>query len=288
MSLIYFRGLNCYTASLLNAASFMGADYRSALENLWSEKNFTYDQLHHRYLSQRLPCNLEILGIKETFLNCRSVFETEKSLSELSDSQWFVVGMDAFFIPWTPYYRILHSSHYFIARQKNNDIFVCFDPTYNSENLEITREQMISHADDICALSRIPSKYSERSIVRESESILASHPQTREILLNQIKESVCKNQNSAGLLAQYTEALINNRYLYLWYLQNFAGFEKISEHCFPKEFFKKWAAVNHGLFKAHVRQKNNGNLIQQVSLLVTELIDEEQRTALKLIEWTSE
>lgn len=260
----------------------MGVDYRRVFENLWSETDFTYDQLHHLYLSQRLPCNLKDLGIKENFLNCCSPSEVEKGLSALSPAQWIVTGMDAYFIPWTPYYQLLHSSHYFIARQKECGFFTCFDPTYDMEHMQITVEYMIAHGDDICALSYTPLKHPQWSIRQESEEILRSHFRTREILLNQIQECACGKQKNAELLARYAEALINNRYLYLHYLQNFPRSEKNCAQYFSKEFFQKWTMVKHGLYKAYIRQ-NNQEIVQEVSRLFIELMDEEMGIAKKLI-----
>lgn len=281
MSLVFFQGLNCYVSSLLNVAHFMGADYRCALANLWSETDFTYDQLHQLYLSRRLPYNLENLGVKEVFLNCLSPSEVEKGLTTLSHGQWMVVGMDAYDIPWTPYYKTLHSSHYFVARQEVGDGFTCYDPTYNIEHMELVRGDMIAHADDICVLSSIPLKHTPWSIRQESEEILRSHSRTLTILLNQIEECAYGKQNNAGLLAQYAEALLNNRYLYLHYLQSVPTLEKICTDCFTKEFFQKWTAVKHGLYKAYVRQNNQG-LVQEVCGLLTELVDKEISIATKL------
>ncbi len=282
MSLIYFQGLNCYSSSILNAAAFTGVDYRNVFVNLWSETDFTYDQIHHLYLSRRIPVNLEVLGVKLEFLNCCSLKEVEKNLSQLSDGQWLVIGMDAFFIPWTPYYQTLHSFHYFIARKEKKDGFSCFDPTYDRKNLEIAREDMISHAVDICRVYKTSEKRSHISSRQEAQEILYSHPKMQESLLVQIRECAYGKHKNGELLAKYIDALINNRYLYFHYLQNMPLYRGKYDQYFPKEFFLKWTTVKYGLYKASIRQ-NNQELIQEVCGHFRELIGEEMDIARKLL-----
>ncbi|GLC80312.1 hypothetical protein [Lacrimispora brassicae] len=281
MSLIYFQGLNCYSSSLLNAAVFTGADYRNVFANLWSETDFTYDQIHHLYLSRRMPANLETLGVKLEFLNCCSSKEVEKGLSLLSHGQWMVAGMDAFFIPWTPYYQELHSFHYFIAQKAKKGGFSCFDPTYDRKDIEITHEDMISHAFDICRIYKTAAKQSHISSRREAQEILYSHPITQENLLAQIRECAYGKQKNGELLAKYIDALINNCYLYVHYLQNMPLYREKCDQYFSKEFFLKWTTVKYGLYKASIRQ-NNQEIIQEVCGHFRELIEEEMDIAHKI------
>lgn len=281
MSLIYFQGLNCYSSSILNAAVFTGVDYRNAFANLWSETDFTYDQIHHLYLSRRMPVNLEALGVKLEFLNCCSSEEVEKNLSRLSHGQWLVAGMDAFFIPWTPYFQTLHSFHYFIARKEKEGVFSCFDPTYDRKDMEITEKDMIFHAFDICWIDKTAEQQSDMSIQREAQEILHSHPGTQENLLAQIRECAYGKQKNGELLAKYIDALINNRYLYLHYLQNMPLYKGKYDQYFSKEFFLKWTAVKYGLYKASIRL-NNQELIQEACGHFQELIEEEMDIARKI------
>lgn len=281
MSLIYFQGLNCYTSSILNAAVFMGVDYLHAFANLWSETDFTYDQIHHLYLSRRMPSNLEALGVKLGFLNCCSSGDVEKSLSLLSDGQWLVTGMDAFFIPWTPYYRTLHSSHYFIARKEKGSSFSCFDPTYDKENMMITNEHMISHAIDICRICKTAKEQSDMSILQETQEILYTHPKIQENFLAQIRECACGKQENAELLAKYVDALLNNRYLYLYYLQSSPFYKGNYGQYFSEEFFLKWTTIKHGLYKASIRH-NNQEIIQEICGYFEGLITEEMDIARKI------
>lgn len=278
MSLILFQGLNCYSASMINAAVFTGVDYRNVFADLWSETDFTYDQVHHLYLSRRMPENLETLGVSMEFLNCCSKWEIKKNISRLPIGQWVIVGMDAFFIPWVPFYQTLHSLHYFIARKENESFFSCFDPTYDKQNLEITEEHMISYASDICRIHKSAKKPFHKEIRQEAQEILDTHPATQEKLLAQITECAYGKQENGELLAKYIDALINNRYLYLHYLQKMPLPGGKYDQYFQTEFFQKWAAVKHGLYKASM-SKDNQVLIRDVCEHFKELIGEEMNIA---------
>lgn len=278
MNLIHFQGLNCYTSSMLNAAVFIGVDYRYALADLWSETDLTYDQIHHLYLSRRMPANLENLGVSLKLLNCCSKQEMEKNISSLAIGQYHVVEMDAFYIPWVPYYHTLHSFHYFIARKEENCFFSCFDPTYDKTYMEFTEEDMIAHVSDICQIQKAAEKQFCMGIRQEAREILYTHQKTQENLLRQIRECAYGKQKNGELLAKYIDALINNRYLYLHYLQNMPLFKERFERYFHKEYFLKWTAVKHGLYKASFRQ-NNQELIREVCGHFQELIQEEMDIA---------
>lgn len=281
MSLIFFQGLNCYSASLINAAVFTGVDYPTVFADLWSETDFTYDQLHCLYLSRRLPKNLTSMGIDMEFWNCCSKEEIRKNSTGLPAGQWLIVGMDAFVIPWVPFYQTLHHLHYFIARKENRNVFSCFDPTYDRQNLEITEEHMLLYASDICRIHKSTKKPLHVESRQEAQKILDTHPETQEKLLTQIMECAHGKQKNGELLAKYIDALINNRYLYLHYLQNMPlSVEKYDQY-FHREFFRKWAALKHGLYKASI-SKDNHVLIREACEHFKELIREEMNIAREL------
>ncbi len=274
MSLIYFQGLNCYSACMVNAAVFTGADYRKVFANLWSETDFTYDQVHHLYLSRRMPKNLASMEVSMEFINCCSEWEIKEKIYKMPMGQLMIVGMDAFFIPWVPFYQTMHSFHYFIARKDSKTLFSCFDPTYDKHDLEITEEHLISYASDICRIDKSVKKPFAADIRQEAQKILDTHPETQEKLLAQIMECSYGKQKNGELLAKYIDALINNRYLYLHYLQTMPLSGEKNDQYFRKEFFHKWAAVKHGLYKASL-SKDNQVLIREVYSYCKELITEE-------------
>lgn len=283
MSLIFFQGLNCYSSSMINVAAFTGIAYRHAFSNLWSETDFTYDQIHHMYLSRRLPQNLEFLGARMEFLNCCSREERKENISALPRGQYLVAGMDAFFISWVPFYQTLHSNHFFIARKESKDIFSCFDPTYDKQNLAITEELMVSYAFDLYRIHKSAKKPFHMDIRQEALRIVDTHPGTQEKLLAQIMECTYEKHKNGELLAKYIDAFINNRYLYLHYLQTMPLSGERYDHYFHREFFQKWTAVKHGLYKASM-SKDNQALIMKVCELFKELIREEMNIAREIAE----
>lgn len=282
MSLIFFQGLNCYWASMINAAVFTGVDYRNVFSNLWSETDFAYDEANRLYLSRRIPNNLESMGVRMEFLDCGSREDIKENISGLPIGQWIIAGMDAFFIPWVPFYQTLHNLHYFIAKKEEKSFFSCFDPTYDKENLEITEEQLIAHVSDICRIHKSAEKPLHIELRQEAQKILDTHPETQKNLLSQIMECAHGKQKNGELLARYIDALINNRYLYLHYLQNMPLSRGEYHQYFNKEYFKKWAAVKHGLYKASM-SKDNQVLIGEVCGHFEELIREERSIAKEII-----
>lgn len=282
MGLIFFQGLNCYSSSMINAAAFTGIAYRDAFADLWSETDFTYDQIHHLFLSRRLPRNLEFLGAKMEFLDCCSWAERKKNISALPPGQCLVAGMDAFFIPWVPFYQTLHSLHYFIARKESQNVFSCFDPTYDKQNLEITEEHMVTYASDICWIHKSAEKTFHMEIRQEAQRILDTHPGTQEKLLTQIMKCAYEKHKNGELLAKYIDAFINNRYLYLHYLQTMPMPGERCDQYFHKEFFQKWTAVKHGLYKASMSMDNQA-LIKEVCEHLKELITEEMNIAREMV-----
>ena len=278
MGLIFFQGLNCYSSSMINAAAFTGIANREAFADLWSETDFTYDQIHHLFLSRRLPRNLELLGARMEFLNCCSREEREKNISALPLGQCLVAGMDAFFISWVPFYQTLHSLHYFIARKERKNVFSCYDPTYDKQNLEITEEHMVSYASDIYQIHKSAEKPFHVEIRQEAQRILDTHYGTQEKLLAQIMECTYEKYKNGELLAKYIDAFINNRYLYLHYLQTMPLPGERYNQYFHREFFQKWTAVKHGLYKASMSRDNQA-LIKNVCEHLKELITEEMNIA---------
>lgn len=287
MKLIHFRGLNCYYNSIINVAAFWGVDYHSSFSALWSETDFTYEPIYGIYLTKRMFKNLKILGAGFEVLKSSSQKEKEESLSLFQTGEWLIVGMDSFHIPWTPYYQILHGSHYFIIQKENNNSLLCFDPTYDKKYIKIMLADIIPDIFDICHIYKIENRTLDIEIIQEIQEVINTNPKTREKLFKEINGCTNENQKNAGTLAKYIDAMINNRHIYQYYLQNFSSASLSNLKWFDNDFFLQWTAVKNGLYKASL-VKDNESIIHELGKQVKNLMNTEIIIAEKMIGKLSE
>lgn len=283
MKLIHFQGLNCYFGCVISISAFFGLNYEDLFATLWSETDFTYDHHNHVYSTKRISANLEAMGAKLKDLSCTSEKELEEGLSLCPEGEFIIVGMDAFYIPWSPIYSALRDNHYFFAQREKANSFICFDPTYDKKYMNIMRDDIISHAYDIRLVEKAAQKPLQTGVLQEAQEIICNHPQLKEKLLFEINECAHdEKRRNAGLLAKYIAALINNRYLFKHYLQNSpAGSDKYQQF-FDKNLFSQWEAVKNGLYKTSLI-KNNESVISEVCKAFSILIDEEIAIAKQII-----
>lgn len=281
MNLIHFPGLNCYHDCIVTIGAFLGLDYAASFATLWSETDFRYDQTHGVYLTKRMLTNFEILGLDLETLAVSSKAVAEQSLSLLEAGDWVIMGMDAFEIPWNPYYQTLHGPHYFLTQKQDAAIFSCFDPTYKKQDLVIGAETAAAHVFDLLRVRRLEGRPLDRGVSGEAREVLARHPRTRERLLEEIHACAGGQQEEGERLAKYIDALIHNRYLYRHYLGHLPAAGEYKS-CFDDEFFRHWAAVKNGLYKASLI-RDNGSVVQEVSRQLSDLLAAEMLTAEKMV-----
>lgn len=278
---VTLQGLNCYHGSIVNAAAFVGVDYPSSFAGLWSETDFTYDQMYHIYLTKRLLTNLATLGAELQLLACSSTREAEESLSLFQEGEWIIVGMDAYHLPWTPYYQTFQGPHYFLAQREKGDALFCVDPMYNKEHMQIMSGDLVLHAFDLCRINKMAEKPLPMQVRQEAEAVICTHPKTLEALIAATKECICGQQKNAELLAKYIDGLINNRHLYRYYLQHVQPDWEQSRQFFDHHTFLKWTSVKNGLYKASLINQNE-SIIHAVCSQLADLFHEEVRMAEKI------
>ena len=230
--------------------------------------------------------NLDAQGAKLTMLDCDSPQQAEDSLSRFDGGEFIIVGMDAFFIPWTPLYGLLHGPHYFMAQNAAAETLNCFDPTYHRSAEQIARRDIIDHAFDITRMERVSENpahtQASLSVAREAREILHGHPDLRRKLLADIAGCSQGNENHAEMLARYVDTMISNRYLYRYYLQNrTSGLD--ADYLFPdRDFFAGWAAVKNGLYRVSV-SSGNRTVLADVRTQLGALLDWETALAERII-----
>lgn len=282
MKLIHFQGLNCYQNAVISIAAHMGVDYRPAFAALWSEADFVYDDNHGVYISTRMLENLESLGVETETLRCDSEEVAAVILSAIEVGESFLVGMDTFNISWTTGYGAVHDVHYFAARKENPQRLLCFDPTYGKEYQQAEIHDITPYTSRICRVKRGEGNPFNASASHEAREVLSSHPKTRVRLLEELDRCVDKRHQNPLLLAKYVDTMLNNRYLFKYYLDNDVLCRNKYPELFDKDLFLGWAAVKNGLYKAYIA-KQNQDTICDVSKLFSKLIDTELAIAEKIL-----
>lgn len=276
MSLVKFNESNCYYSCIINCASFLISNYENAFSDLWSENDFLYSEKHSAYLTKNMFRNLESLGAKFEVLDISSGNTCELNLAKIPINDWIIIGMDAFHIPWTPYYKLLHSEHYFLIKKIQEKSFFCLDPTYNKPNLNISFEEITSNAFDICYIRKSKERNFNPSPYLEAQKIILTHPETTQILLTKIKKCNLNDKANSLLFVKYIDALIYNRHLYKHYLGS------LSINFFNDDFFMQWQAVKNGLYKASL-MKNNRDVINDVCTHLSTLMKRETTMAQEIL-----
>lgn len=278
MKLINFQGLNCYYNCIVSIANHHHLDYPLSFASLWSETDFTYEPCRQVFLTQRMPAALEAMGLRLQMLPCASPGEAQESLSFFQDGEAILTGMDACYIPWSPLYRLHHGPHYFIARKEDSDTLTCLDPTYSLSGGTIKAADILAYTFDISRLCRVPETAGPAKAIslpeEEARTVLENHPGFCRRLLPAVRACIRKEPEYALLLARYTDALINNRYLYRCYLNSLPPPRNNCAAHFTEEFYIRWTAIKNGLFKASVC-RDNKDLIDQVCRRLSSVILEE-------------
>lgn len=276
MSKVIFSESNCYYSCLINAAAFLGIEYKEAFSNLWSEINFTYNQKHNIYTTKQMIKNFETLGAKLEFLNCSSPNDSELSITSMEVNNWIIIGMDAFYIPWTPYYHTLHSLHYFLMQKISEKSFFFLDPTYDKENIKINLEDIFINAFEICYLKKIQKNPLNSDLLDEAKTIICTHSRTIDEIISKINNCKDKNRENASLLVKYIDALISNRHLYKYYIENSSFSLPNSKQIFDNKLIFEWQSIKNGLHKASLIKENTTvleDVKKQLKIIINKEID---------------
>lgn len=282
MELINFLGLNCYHNCIVTIAHHLGYDYSCAFCNLWSETEFRYEEYRKVFLSQRLIENLSQMGLRLDMRLCFSPEEAEISFAATDDGAPVIVGMDAFYIPWNPFFGVFHGPHYFIAEKNNTGELFCVDPTYDRQSERISQESICAHAFDISHMRAVEKGAHETGITAEAERILRTHDDTREELLLRVENCVHERKSEVLLLAKHVDAMISNRYLFKHYLGEKQRLSDERKAMFDRELFKGWTAVKNGLYKASIKEARQ-SILGEVERCLNQVIDKELAIAEELL-----
>lgn len=281
MRLINFQGLNCYHNSIISIVGHLGVDFSCAFADLWSESDFRYDPIRDMFFSKRLIRNLEHLGVKLEIQLFSYPQEVKAAMSLLAIDEYFVVGMDGFYIPWNPHYQKTYGAHYFIAQYTGTETLCCFDPTYHKKEQELPYAIMFNHAFECNRIHMVPPGQPDAGYVREAQAVLRTHPKMCKKIMADISECLQKEQKEIVLLARIIDAMISNRYLFRCYLEQNQPPAKNLLYL-RSDFLFRWFAVKNGLYKASICRGDEA-LLEEISNSFCSLIDEELEMASEML-----
>ncbi|MDR1464905.1 MAG: hypothetical protein LBJ11_06370 [Oscillospiraceae bacterium] len=247
MRLIHFEGLNCYYNSIVSIAQAMGADVVSAFGTLWSEADFLYDPFRNAFSSRRFLENLAFLGVRLETLPSAAPEERARSLARLEESAFLVVGMDAFFLPWSPRAGLFHGSHYFAAVNAAPEWLLCYDPTYGKADERFPAAAAVDYANDLILVSQCPATGAPAEPFADIQAAARESPALRQRLLGWCEKSDRKEIEKA---ARYVDCLISNRLLYRHCLARRVPALIRGSPLEDEALCERWNAVKNGFLKA--------------------------------------
>jgi len=273
MNLINYPRVNCFFNSIITLANEFNAEYMLSFHNLWSEDDF--DFINKYYVSKRLASNLCKLGVSISSAN-----ET-KSFSDCVPGEYYIIGADSFHIPWNPSYRLFNSLHFFIVYITADNEVLCFDPTFNKNEVPWRRDVLVDVASEIRHV-----KVCERAEFR-----IDSFDELRAIAQSKVSEnliSACINcitdkPSGSAQTARYIDCLINCRYLYRYFLEKYNPSILKSLPFANEEYFENWYAIKNGMNKAAL-SKSNEKIINEVCDKIRETCDTEHSAAKKILQ----
>lgn len=281
MEPINFPGLNCYNNSLITIAKKMGVDYTRAFYNLWWENDFAYEQTRGAYSSKRLYENLARLGVQTKRQACGDAGEARAAIETIDEGEYFVVGMDPFFVPWNDIFNVRHGRHYFIMQRTSDCEYLCVDPTYRKSGMRMSGEEPLEHIFEVAAVKKTCA-VGDAEATDGFYMIEAAINGVRYRLENapyyaQADELLEYHRKIAG----YVDALINNRLLFRRYIGTRSQAFNQDGTFMPDGYFMAWAAVKNGLYKAALNRERE-SLTPKISNLLAVLLDKERNYDRKL------
>lgn len=266
MEYINIKGFNCYNSSISNIAYNLGIDYYMAYGNLWSEIDFDYNEATGIYLSKRIIKNLEFLGMKIEIIDCENMDEKKEFLDSLEIGQWAIIEMDCYYLPWHNFYQKIWYSHHFPILKETNDTFSCIDPLYDMLGMKMSHDYIVEYASRFEKIEKIDINEDILIIKEDEKSILKLKNKYKQIYDEILKEQY--NQNRFIDLSRYFTCIINNRYLYRYYL----NFNKNYISDLDDIYFSKLEKLKNSFLRAS-NFLNKDQIIREIIKIIEDTIE---------------
>jgi len=265
LEIIEHDGMHCCLSGVATLANAFGTDCVPAYWNLLSETAFAYEPTYGRYYSQRFYDNTALLGVETRTIYPASVTSRlpkeelsrrEDILSALPDGEKIIIGMDAYFVPWSPSYRLFNTPHCFIAEKGGGDVFRCTDTTKKTSGHTLTLPYIALHSLSAVGVYQTAPKGLDIDDYAEAEDAKNAAKILRGGLLDRLDGCRSNKSGCAGLEA-LVQVIISNRKLYRYYLSR-KNPELLRDRAYLSDSgLTRWEAVRHGLLKASVVWDNN-------------------------------
>lgn len=285
MELVHVEGLNCYHSCIINAANLLGAGYLPAFGSLWSEHEFAYDGRFKLYLSKRMALGLEASGVCWARAACFSPEDGQRQFDGLEAGEWFVAGMDAFYMPWNEYYQTLNGAHYFFGQKTGEDRIRGFDPSDQIREIRIAPREILPYVFDFIKFTKIEKGDSagiQQGIPSEARAVQGALPGLRSRLAAELMDCTAGERGKAARLAKYTDALYGNRCLFRHYLQKQPDCPAVLTRLFSDGFLRQWGSLKYGLYKISLLAENHG-MCRELRGVLWDLLTAEILAAEKMI-----
>jgi hypothetical protein len=256
VNLVNFYGLNCYYDAVMSAADTLGVDYTAAFHNLWAETRFRYDPFRKRFVSRFMMDSLDTLGCHLEKLECKGPPDVERHFSYMDEGDLLVVGMDAYYVPWNPYFGIFFGPHYFVVEYSRGGIMRAYDPTYGFADETIPRGLLVErscHVNIMRPRERGTLAIDTTAAIAEAAAAI---PGSLARLMEWLDRVEAGGQKGAGQAARYVECMVSNRKLFRLYLERREPGVLAALPVLDDGLFKRWAAIKNGLNKAAVVRRN--------------------------------
>ncbi|MDR0396964.1 MAG: hypothetical protein LBH66_06645 [Oscillospiraceae bacterium] len=278
VNLISFDGLNCYYDAVMSAAGTLGADYVAAFHNLWAETRFRYDPFRRRFVSRFMMANLDAMGYHLEKLDCKGPQGVERRLSMLSGGELLVVGMDAYYVPWNPFFGLIFGPHYFVVEYTRDDPLAAYDSTYGYSGEPIPRSLLIDRACHLNVMRRCERTGLNIDSSAAIKSVAGSIPVHLEIMSKWLDRIQAGWQQGADPASLYVECMICNRKLFRRYLEQREPGVLSNMPVLDDNQFQQWIAVKNGLKKTSIGRVSF-RLMNEIRQTLTGLMDQELRAA---------
>jgi len=290
MKLINFDGLHCFYNSISSLAKHWDLKYVDLYAGLLTETDFDFSMFSRRYTSKQFLENLEGIGAHFERLSFADTGLNREILADAKPGTFFIPGVDAYYTPWNPNYRIFSGAHYFIAVKhsasvagKKNGLrpadnrrgtdagaacakkeFTCFDPTYHVQDALIGETYLADHTINLTILRKLPpisSAATGGKAVTEAE-----FPDFLTIIAER------KDYED---MARYLDCMVTNRKLYAHYLKVRRKKYLDDLDLFTPEYFAGWENAKNGMFKAAAAKSES--VFRETLKLTGELLAQERQ-----------
>lgn len=284
MGLVHIEGVNCFYNSIINVAKILDIDYYSAFSTLWSEIDLNFNGENNYHTSKNLIINLEAMGLKLDKYNCLDKNLSDIFFNKLQLKSYYVLGADAYYLPWTPFFNKEHMPHFFFAYVCDKNNFNCGDSHFNVEMHKVSVKDISPYIFEAYHLYKCKTVFQQFSNepLQEARCIIKNNAVLKNTIYIKASEFNIISEIECDKLSKYIVGLIHNRILYSHYiLQKYPKYKNQIDFL-NSILIAKWHAVKYGFYKSNVM--NDYKFVEQSLKVLDDILDTEIQMATSVID----